>query len=567
MTFKANLQEIARQVESAAEMETFIWVDALPQHPNWAVAAGIQSDLRSCLYTATHLFSGADSATGRSSLRKTMLKQINSASHQLLETALTGYQILGAVQVQYLINMGNRGNKPDWNPFDFLDFPFVNGHQEMLEAALRIRKESTRVQELALKMARCKSELQALDDSAGMDIQDGLEISKKDAAEQAEILKSQAKLSKVLPITVIADVDDFYGCIAPGSVHPEAIPIEIAEAARSEDLRDLARIYRHFGDDLCIPFELRITGKASKIKQAKAARAMYEGAGLGFKVLSAWVMAVDVINDRRQCSICYRHIGAISRCALHATKIQETREARLGKKVRPVYEKQLSTLSRQHRIRMLLMNGLSWSTVNEGDLVSWARQAGLSAPHLEKATVLASQLIRLSPVWSIEMAEQVKQLLTDILHVVRQIECLPKPVGDLEARVRERQKECARELLSLKGFFRAWCGDGNYSAEVNLKMLGFDIYHPVALGSALDSQGVPKSLLSQRAWEESLLSFTKSISPTAKDIQALLVTGLSKSEAAKKLGICLATVYNTLNRGGKSKRRNFLGHRKTDLRP
>lgn len=561
MTFKANFQEIARQVESAAEMETFIWVDALPQDPNWAVAAGVQSALRSCLSTATDLFSGAGPATGRSSIRKALLKEINGVSIQLLNQALTGYQILGSVQVDYLINMSNRGDEPDWNRFDFLDFPFINGHHEMLEAALRIRKESTRIQRLALKMARYKSELQAMDDSAGMNIQDGLQISKKDALEQAELLVSQAKLRKVLPMTVITDVDAFYGYIAPGSVHPEALPIEIAETASSEDLRELSRSYRYFGDDLRIPFDLRITGKASRIEQAQAARVMYEGAGLGFKVLAAWVMAVDVINDRRQCSICYRHIGAIARCAVHATKTQETREARLGKRVRPIYEARLLGLSQEPLIRKRLGNSLSWSAVAEGELITLAKQAGLSASHLRKAVVLGSQLMQLSTVGNIEMYKRVKQLFTDILHMVRLIECLPEPVGDRQARDRDRQNECARELLSLKGFFRAWCGYGDYSSDVALKMLNFDRYHPVAHGSALDSQGVPMSLLSQRAWEESLLSFTTSTSPTTKDIRALLEKGASMMEVAKALGICLATVYNILNSDGKDKRRNFLGHR------
>jgi hypothetical protein len=561
MTFKANFPEIARRVESAAEMETFIWVDALPQDPNWAVAAGVQSALRSCLSTATDLFSGADPATGRSSIRKALLKEINSASLQLLNMALTGYQALGSVPVGYLINMSNRGNKPDWNRFDFLDFPFINGHQEMLEAALRIRNESTRIQRLALKMARYKSELQAMDDSAGMNIQDGLQISKKAALEQSKLLESQAKLRKVLPMTVITDVDAFYGYIAPGSVHPEALPIEIAEAARSEHLRELARVYRYFGDDLRIPFDLRITGKAPEIDQAQAARVMYEGAGLGFKVLAAWVMAVDLINDRRQCSICYRHIGAIARCAVHATTTQETREARLGKRVRPIYEKRLWDLSQEPLIRKRLGNSLSWSAVEEGELITMAKQAGLSASHLGKAVVLGSQLMQLSIVGNIEMAARVKQLFTDILGKVRWIEGLPMPVGNIQADTRKRQNECARELLSLKGFFRAWCGDGSYSRDVPLKMLGFDRYHPVAQGSALDSQGVPMSLLSQRAWEESLLSFTTSTSPTTKDIRALLEKGASMKEVAKKLGICLATVYNILNRDGKDKRRNFLGHR------
>ena len=38
---------------------------------------------------------------------------------------------------------------------------------------------------------------------------------------------------------VSTNVDAFCGYIAPGSVHPEAIPIEIAEAARSKHLHEL----------------------------------------------------------------------------------------------------------------------------------------------------------------------------------------------------------------------------------------------------------------------------------------------------------------------------------------
>lgn len=112
-----------------------------------------------------------------------------------------------------------------------------------------------------------------------------------------------------------------------------------------------------------------------------------------------------------------------------------------------------------------------------------------------------------------------------------------------------------RELLSIKGFFKAWCGKGRFSPEINLTMLGIDRDHPVVKGSSLDSTIVPRALLEHRAWKEVMQEFKRSNIPTAADIRRLFTAYGNLRQVATEMKIALATVYKILGRGRQRRRR------------
>lgn len=158
-----------------------------------------------------------------------------------------------------------------------------------------------------------------------------------------------------------------------------------------------------------------------------------------------------------------------------------------------------------------------------------------------------------------EAKEKAHGLFLSILELVRAIETQPDPVGEIERRIRDRQRNSIAELLSIKGFFRAWCGRVRYSPEINLQMLGFDRDHPVVKGSALVSALVPRAFMEQRAWTEAMRDFKASNLPSAGDITRLLRDKKSKQQIAAQLGIGLSTVYKILNRGRRQRRRYVFG--------
>ena len=546
----------------AAEFETYLVLDVLPGDKTVSAANHVHERLRTCLTQSV----GADGYSGKSPVAKTradlrvaMLDEINQISLDLLIRAKKGFETLQLAAVEYSINTNNKGEPPDFSRFDFKDFPFVSFHGDALAAALRIRNQRPNLQLVALRFAHGRSVMELFDMSLRSAEHFGHKVDSDFLIKHQEVQKLQQKLCMRLPKQIQDDVDEFYACVEVGSVHPYAIPIEIPMGATSEDLRFISQTLKGIGSTFSINFELRVEGSNTAVKNAQAGRLMYEAAGMGFQALSAWIMAVDTINDQPRCSVCYRHCSAISRCSVHATKKQETREARLGKRVRPHYEKRLLELSHVPAIKSRLSKDLSWS--DEADDVTEAalRRLGLSLPASSRAIVLASQLRELVALMSSDIKCLAGALFQSILDVATSIEAQPPSVGDEARRFRERQLQALKELLSLKGFFKAWCGKGRYSPEINLNMLGFDRDHPVAKGSALVSTMVPRAFLELRAWTEATTEFKNSNLPTFNDVTLLLHTNQSKLQVAELLGISVSTVYKVLKRGRKQRKRHYLG--------
>ena len=557
------LQDIADQVLSATELEIHLALDSIQIKENYAVLDAIRDRLCNRMRCDVGELEKKRSRTRiektRADLQIGILSEINEISQGLLQSAHDGFMGLGSSSVKFHININNRGNEPDFNEFDFQEFPRINYHGEALKAALEVRKFPIDQQLDALRYARNRWQLDSFDLRTRHVEWSGSSLSKEDVSKDKKNKKLHQQYCKSLNKSLLDHVDEFYSSIEPSSLYPYALPIQISTRSSSVDLRFTAQAYRDIGSILCIPFELRLSGSASALSQAHIARGKYESAGMGFRVLSAWIKAVDLINDQLHCSICYRHASAISRCDIHATKTQETREARLGKRVQPIYRQNMLKLSQFPSIRTLLNTDLSWSKdANEAMLLA-ADQAHLTVVSRDNAIVLANQLRELVAIMNQDIKENAELLFEKILETVRVLETKPAPKSDYERTIRDEQKIAIRELLSLKGFFNAWCGKGQYSRNVHLKRLGFDRDNPVANGSALAINLVPRAFLAQRAWTEALQEFKDDNLPEAEHITLHLRNGKSKQQIAEKYGIGLSTVYSILKRGPRPRKRNYFG--------
>jgi hypothetical protein len=200
---------------------------------------------------------------------------------------------------------------------------------------------------------------------------------------------------------------------------------------------------------------------------------------------------------------------------------------------------------------------LTWNPVASSD--EFAHQLELlklSSISARRAIVLANQLREIHPVLNADMADCMAQLFKHVLETVREIELLPPPVGDAQRRIRDHQVEIVHEILTMKGFFRAWCGQGLYSREVRIQMLGFDRGNPITKGAAFDGYAMRLLLLSQCAWENELKAFMSNNMPTADQILESL-KGSDMKVVAADFGIALSTAYKILKRGASPTKRSF----------
>lgn len=559
---KTSLTELSDQLRSAAELESHLAINLLPNDERVRAAAFVNQRLwralawainRACASKKTRL------ATAKAEVRRAVLAKVNDISLELIQRAKDGFDTLASSQVNISVNTANTGDEPNFEAFDFQQLPFIRYHSDALGAALRLRSQPEAVQLDALRMLHCRCEM------VGFELQEGIDPPASTAETNTgrhrrnAIFKLHEQLKARLPLNTQEDSNDFYDCIEIGSIHPYAVPICVPLAPNREDRMFISEAFRLFGRELIIPFELRLLGSERHVTNAEGARLLYESSGVGLQVLSAWLKALDLLDSSSHCSICYRHASAISRCSAHATKTYETPEARLGKQIRPRYLARLRRYVKTPPVKKLVRSDLAWERRVHPVLLAAAERTQLGPMMRRQAIMLAHQLRDLLVVMSEDMQVAGENLFGNILDATTRIEA-PRPLANLaEIRAYENLLQQAKILLSIKGFCRAWCGSGRYSPEIDLKMLGFDRDHPVVAGRALAARDIPMLMVGQRAWTEATDAFLAATAPSAEDIERLLRRGHSKHYAAKQLGIALSTVYKILQRGTMARRRQHFG--------
>ncbi len=550
--------------ESAVELESHLALDLAPSDDRVQAAAFVSKRLINAMATAivrARSHHKRRKADARADIRKAVISEVNAISLEMIHRAKDGFDALARAEVTFWVNTASHGNAAYFDEFDFEHLPFLRFHSEALAAALRLREQPGRVQLDALHLAHCHWELDSFEMRDGLGHQAAFAEMEQDRLRLAGIRSLRDQLTARLPPGVRDDVMAFYDGMVIGSIYPYAVPISLSPALRRDDLLFVAEAFRRLGDAFIIPFELRLSGAEGSVLGARQARLQYESGGVGLQLLSAWLKALDVLESARQCTICYRHASAISRCSAHATKTHETKVGRLGKRIRPGYLERLGRYVRQPPIKRLLREGPLSSPEGLDEMQAAAERTSLGPIARQRAIVLAAHLRGLLIVMSDDMQKHAEQLFHRIISVAALMEAQRPPVTLGERSQREEQRQAAKELLSLKGFFRAWCGTGRYSPEIDVGMLGFDRDHPVVHGRALAVQDMPTQMVGQRAWTEASEAFLAATTLSADDIVSILRQGQDKKAAAREIGIALSTVYTILQRSARSRRRQYLGPR------
>lgn len=559
-----ELEDPATRIRAAAVLETHLAVDLALSDERVIASAVIHERLEDALAEAE----GAQKRGGRarpsgsspSVLQETVIQEIDRISWELLAQARSGFEDLATSPAQYWVNTVNGGNPERFEQFDFSGLPFLRFYGEALDVAMRLRQHQWRHQRNAMRLAHLWMEIEALELAEGLEAE-VLEVRRGRPSERLRLAKRRRTALKAdLPQEVQREMRQFYDCMQIGSLYPYAMPIAVgASVVRLQDLNFLADAYRRFGESLLIPFELRLGGRDEAVAFAMDARLRYESAAVGFQVLSAWVKALGILQGSPKCNVCYRHASAVSRCSVHATKTHETAEARLGFRIRPHYQDLLVTYAAKRAVKRLIRDGLPWTDDAGPGLLDAAARTGLASSMQRRAVILASQLRALLLSMNADMQLAAEKLFAAVLVTVKRLEQMPQPVSLQERRTRDQQFQEAKELLSIWGFFRAWCGPGRYSEWTGLGMLGFDRDHPIVVRQPVTGSDVAWSLVRQRAWSEASATFVARTAPTAADVQRLLDEGLSKKAAAERLGLALSTVYKILKRGDTPRKRQYLG--------
>jgi hypothetical protein len=363
--------------------------------------------------------------------------------------------------------------------------------------------------------------------------------------------------------SVFSDVEAFHYALAFGGMNRDALPIDLEPSATVERLCRIAQAYANFGGELRLFGQCRLEGKLDERAKAQTAWLEYAAHGLCFKVLAAWIRAAAFEEEHRICSICYRHAAGLRRCSEHATKSHETREGRLGKRVRPFYLRRVARLARIPAVRKGLSASLRLGRECGPEIQDKVREMGVPPWLFDRCVLLADQLRRLESVFEQENGlRTAKRLYSELVEVAKAYAGdRGAPIFNVIGRgrpwVRQDIADRAYELLSLKGFVQFWFGVRTEPYFANLiSSHGFDKHHPGVSGP-LDPDSLAKHLLRQRGWEESYSAFVTKLMPDSREIQPLRQT-MTVRETAAMLNISHQTLYTNLYLPREARKRNRL---------
>lgn len=552
----AKLTAEARRLCEVAEIEVSTLIDL--QRTPWEdrLAATVHRGLkRALLDSATKVSEPEPRASGRARdrIRRLLADDLNRRSQKLLRSALVAFQTAMAQDVTYEFAESSLGDDEEPVVLTPAELPFVEFHDEALEAALELRSLEEQIQLRTLQMAH------AVVARRMAELQHGGET---DGEVTTRVRDAEQRLTHScvgLPTQALTLGVRFVDAMEVGSAEPACIPVGIRPDLSAQESEVIAAAYSTFGSELRYAMHGRVRGRPAARLAAKAAWSNYRSCGQALRIIGAWLRSLAAEDRRPTCAICYRHVTALSRCDEHATKTHETRAGRLGKRVRPEYLRRFMHLSRRSPVALRLSDSLGTQNARPSAWVSRMRCLGVPEQLESPVLTLAHQLSALRTMFAVHREREVQALFGEILQVAVRVHGLPQGRSLGEMRGRARLIDDARALLSLKGFMRAWYGRASnwlpFPQEVS--RYGFDPAHP-CLSAALDPHWLPRDLLRQRAWEEAFDEFVRSRMPDASDIQPLLDASLSPAEIAQRFNTSHQTIRNNLKLPRAARRRNRL---------
>lgn len=499
-----------------------------PERRRSALAVRMDRELR-------HLFSAFALVGTRISAeraRGAVIALLNAKCSSVLSRAMAAFKIGASAAVAYRADdFGAAQSADEELLFDFDQMPFIRFHGDALAAAKHVRTHAPTDQLKALNLAAVLADL-------------------RDPAQA----QPDVDWSVGLDTDLATNVEVFVSAMELGAVRPYSIPISISTTFDASELILAAEAYGDLGLEMQLPIAASLEGPEADRQRARTAWTEYGECGLALRVLGGWIRALSLTHRKPTCAICYRHVATFSRCTEHATKTHETREARLGMKVRPSYLSLVRLLGRTALVKAALgANLVSNQSRSEAQIEAAALM--VSEPQVrQRALALGAQLQLLQAVFNPVHLSLVTELFAALLSRADEVFALPAARSFADSAQAARRRERALEEVSLKGFFRAWFGYA--SSTDSVQHYGFDARHPVMTGP-LDASFLPRQLLQQRAWEEAFDEYVKDAMPSHSAIERQLAGGLSYAEAAKMYGVSHQSLRATVRRGSERKRNRF----------
>jgi hypothetical protein len=336
-------------------------------------------------------------------------------------------------------------------------------------------------------------------------------------------------------------------------------PRTIGEQESEEDLLELARAYAFVGSTLRYPHLDALTGKPKPVAEAKRLWTEFESAGRALQVLAGWIRGLSTSRSAPTCSICYRHIASRVRCAEHTTKTHETREGRLGKRVRPNYLERLKKLEAMPHGQNLQRVGVK-AGIATRDLEEYFRGKGTENDEwIGRFEQLAEFLGGFRDL-SAAQAEDMLDLFGDLLTQAGSFAALPRPRTSDERKKYAALQDALRQLVSPIGFLKAWF-TGRTPLVAGMPAAsrrGYDTRHPIARGRPVGVLTLTRQLLMQRAWDEAIGEYLARAMPTADQVRVLRGEGLSYAKIGERFKLSHEGVRIALARRADARARNRL---------
>ena len=534
-------------------METYTICDITSSEPEFLLAINVHRELSRLLVSSTCTTSKSRKNADRHMKRDNVVlfREINRLTTSVLKIAHQSRLSAISYQVEYIFELSRKKN--DYvciRPDDILDRFFG----PMISSAMFLRDHSwtdqIRFVHLAATIYRMRNLEQTLEQSP-------------EEIKEITVLYNQLERAKTkFSVEIMEAIRGLeISCLEALSNVTYCLPRIISSGDSPSDLCETARYYGVFGATLRFPYLNVMSGQANDVESTRASWKRFEGAGRALQVLGGWIRALGSKSELPLCAVCYRHVETKVRCVDHATKTHETREGRLGKRVRPRYIKQLRDIMSSYYMDSHVLDNV-FSLSSSGSILYEAADAsGLNHTGFrDRAVELARYLRQFRGSVNWEQAAEIENLFEKLVFRVKHFYLLPEARTHEELKYRQQTLDLLRDLLSPKGFFRCWF-TGYIPAVCSIPqtlMRAHDRRHPIANGVPVDRATLQRHLLMQRAWDEAEVAYVREAMPDAAVINPLLYEGLGFSEIGNRVGLTHQSIRTNLRRPNAQRKRNRL---------
>lgn len=370
-----------------------------------------------------------------------------------------------------------------------------------------------------------------------------------------------------------------------------SLPVAICQSISDDELRQVANWFTLLGEDIYRPFPIDQDSPPEFITICDALWTSYEDTGTKLLVLAAWLRSLATENVAyKRCRLCFRHLqeidfGAIKKqkqeekpkivlgrlyCPEHINKVGH-RQPRRENHISQIYLLEVDAILKKSPDFKSLLSNTEFLYLHTGAMKKHADELGIPLEILKPASVLASQLRKLLPVFGPELWLEAGYLFEDMLKVAREPFEKSMPNEPEEQAWMINCRRLATRWLGWDSFVSYWFGKGHspywkkpssHSKEWTkpdwnlIHVLGKnnDPCHPAAAKQEfpllVKSGGTPAKfiwdLVYHRAWIQAKDKFDKNCYISIQEVIAMRNNNKSFASIGKSLGASPEAIRKTL---------------------